>query len=332
MTEQMISGMVKEITGGYVIPYAAEEGCEPVLIDFSPPWRRISMIEGLEEAMGCKFPPLDSPDITKFLEGLCTKFQVECRPPRTVARLIDKLVGHFLEDNIINPTFITEHPELMSPLAKTHRSKPGLTERFELFVCKREVCNAYTELNHPIVQRSRFEEQGKQATQGDDEAQVHDEDFCVAMEYGLPPTGGWGVGIDRLTMFLSNKWNIKEVLLFPAMKPTDELLAARGQVKGGAKKDAVVTGKTAATPTTPSFAEGSKLLDGVNLGSAEGMEKLKALLAGKCFVAGGPSAEDRVLHAAVSKLPVAFVKSFPQVYAWFSTCSQFAPAIREAWQ
>jgi hypothetical protein len=116
------------------------------------------------------------------------------------------------------------------------------------------------------------------------------------------------------------------------MKPTDELLAARGQVKGGAKKDAVVTGKTAATPTTPSFAEGSKLLDGVNLGSAEGMEKLKALLAGKCFVAGGPSAEDRVLHAAVSKLPVAFVKSFPQVYAWFSTCSQFAPAIREAWQ
>jgi lysyl-tRNA synthetase class 2 len=172
MTEQMISGMVKEITGGYIVPYAAEEGCEPVLIDFSPPWRRISMIEGLEEAMGCKFPPLDSPDITKFLEGLCTNFQVECRPPRTVARLIDKLVGHFLEDNIINPTFITEHPELMSPLAKTHRSKPGLTERFELFVCKREVCNAYTELNHPIVQRSRFEEQAKQATQGDDEAQV----------------------------------------------------------------------------------------------------------------------------------------------------------------
>lgn len=168
----MISGMVKDITGSYVIPYAAEEGGEPVMIDFSPPWKRISMIEGLEEAAGVKFPPLDSPEIGKFLEDLCKKHDVECRPPRTVARLIDKLVGHFLEETCINPTFITDHPELMSPLAKSHRSKPGLTERFELFVCKREVCNAYTELNHPLVQRQRFAEQAKQGAQGDDEAQV----------------------------------------------------------------------------------------------------------------------------------------------------------------
>ena len=107
-----------------------------------------------------------------FLEGVCKRFNIECRPPRTVARMVDKLVGHFLEDNIINPTFITEHPEMMSPIAKTHRTKPGLTERFELFVCKRELCNSYTELNHPVVQRQRFAEQAKQATQGDDEAQV----------------------------------------------------------------------------------------------------------------------------------------------------------------
>lgn len=222
LTEEMISSMVKDITGSYVIPYAAEEGGEPVMIDFSPPWKRISMIEGLEEAMKVKFPSLESPDLGAFLEAQCKLHNVECRPPRTVSRLIDKLVGHFLEESIINPTFITDHPEVMSPLAKTHRSVPGLTERFELFVCKREVCNAYTELNSPIVQRQRFAEQAKQASQGDDEAQIHDEDFCVAMEYGLPPTGGWGVGVDRLAMFLSNKWNIKEVLLFPAMKPTDE--------------------------------------------------------------------------------------------------------------
>ena len=172
MTEQLICGMVKSITGSYIVPYAAEEGGEMAQIDFTPPWRRISMIEGLEEATGTKFPAMEAPEMQSFLEAICKKHQIECRPPRTVARLVDKLVGHFLEDNIINPTFITEHPEMMSPLAKTHRSKPGLTERFELFVCKRELCNSYTELNHPVVQRARFAEQAKQATQGDDEAQV----------------------------------------------------------------------------------------------------------------------------------------------------------------
>jgi lysyl-tRNA synthetase class 2 len=168
----MISGIVKNITGGYVIHYAAEEGGEPVTIDFTPPWRRVSMMDGLEEAMGVKLPPFDSPELGPVLEALCKKHQVDCKPPRTVARLIDKLVGHFLEETCINPTFVTDHPELMSPLAKTHRSRPGLTERFEVFVCKRELCNAYTELNSPIVQRQRFAEQAKQASAGDDEAQV----------------------------------------------------------------------------------------------------------------------------------------------------------------
>ena len=168
----MLSNMVKEITGGYVIQYAAVEGEEPVSIDFTPPWRRISMIAGLEHEMGVKFPELDSPEAQSFLLAQCEKYGVECRPPKTVARLVDKLVGHFLEEQCINPTFITDHPEMMSPLAKTHRSMPNLTERFELFVAKRELCNAYTELNNPIVQRQRFAEQAKQATQGDDEAQV----------------------------------------------------------------------------------------------------------------------------------------------------------------
>jgi lysyl-tRNA synthetase class 2 len=172
MTEELFSQMVLQITGSYVIPYAAEEGGEPVMIDFSPPWRRISMIEGLEQATGRKFPSMEAPETGKFLEALCKEYNVECRPPRTVARLVDKLVGHFLEETCINPTFITDHPEIMSPLAKTHRSVPGLTERFELFVAKREVCNAYTELNNPMVQRQRFQEQAKQSSQGDDEAQV----------------------------------------------------------------------------------------------------------------------------------------------------------------
>merc|ERR1712142_739361 len=150
------------------------------------------------------------------LDKICVSKGVECSAPRTAARLLDKMVGDFLEETCVNPTFITEHPQVMSPLAKWHRSAPGLTERFELFVMKKEVCNAYTELNDPFAQ------QAKDQAAGDDEAMHVDENFCTALEYGLPPTAGWGMGIDRLTMFLTDNNNIKEVLFFPAMKPKQE--------------------------------------------------------------------------------------------------------------
>jgi lysyl-tRNA synthetase class 2 len=222
MTEEMISGMCKEITGSYKLMYRPDPNSEEIEIDFSPPWRRISMISGLEEILKVTIPITDEEATFKVLEEQCKKHEVECRPPRTTARLLDKLVEKFLESQCTNPTFIIEQPELCSPLAKYHRSKPGLTERFELFVCERELCNAYTELNNPAVQRQRFASQAKDTAAGDDEAQLHDEPFCHAMEYGLPPTGGWGLGIDRMTMFLSNNDNIKEVLLFPAMKPDEQ--------------------------------------------------------------------------------------------------------------
>ncbi|KAL7428118.1 hypothetical protein ACHAXH_003259 [Discostella pseudostelligera] len=225
MTEEMLSGMVKEITGSYKIKYQPKPNAEEVEIDFTPPFKRISMIEGIEEKIGQKLPAFDDPKIEAKLEVILEKFNLECPPPLTTARLLDTLVGEFLEDNIIHPTFITEHPQIMSPLAKNHRDKEGLTERFELFVCKRELANAYTELNNPVVQYQRFLEQAMQGKEGDDEAMIMDDSFITALEHGLPPTGGWGLGIDRLTMFLTNKNNIKEVLLFPAMKPTDEQLA-----------------------------------------------------------------------------------------------------------
>ena len=258
MTEEMLSGMVKEITGSYKIKYQPKPNTEEVEIDFTPPFKRISMIEGIEEKIGEKLPELDDPEIDAKLEVILEKFNLECAPPHTTARLLDTLVGEFLEDNIIHPTFITEHPQIMSPLAKYHREKKGLTERFEIFVCGREVsivleimyahcciwklkvfdslcpsplnnllqlANAYTELNNPVVQYQRFLEQASQGKEGDDEAMVMDDSFITALEHGLPPTGGWGLGVDRLTMFLTNKNNIKEVLLFPAMKPTDEQLA-----------------------------------------------------------------------------------------------------------
>ena len=140
MTEEMLSGMVKEITGGYKIKYSPKPGAEEVEIDFSPPFKRISMIDGLNEAMNTTLPDLDDPEIIPKLQALLEKHELECAPPHTTARLLDTFVGEFLEDNIVHPTFITDHPQIMSPLAKYHRSKPGLTERFELFVCGREVC------------------------------------------------------------------------------------------------------------------------------------------------------------------------------------------------
>uniref|UniRef100_A0A9J8BXW9 Lysine--tRNA ligase n=1 Tax=Cyprinus carpio carpio TaxID=630221 RepID=A0A9J8BXW9_CYPCA len=225
ITEKLLSGMVKHITGGYKVIYHPDgpegQACE---IDFTPPFKRISMTQGLEKELGVKFPDpdtYDSDETRKFLDDLCVQKKVECSPPRTTARLLDKLVGDFLEVKCINPTFICDHPQIMSPLAKwyVHRSQKGLTERFELFVMKKEICNAYTELNDPIRQRELFEQQAK--AEGDDEAMSIDETFCTALEYGLPPTAGWGMGIDRLTMFLTDSNNIKEVLLFPAMKPED---------------------------------------------------------------------------------------------------------------
>jgi len=225
ITEKLLSGMVKQIFGSYKVTYHPDgpEG-EAKEIDFTPPFRRLRMFPDLEAALGCSLPAPDSlhtEEARLHLDRICQQKQVECAPPRTAARLLDKLVGDYLEETCVNPTFITEHPQVMSPLAKWHRSEKGITERFELFVMKKEVCNAYTELNDPAVQRSRFEQQAKDKASGDDEAMYLDENFCTALEYGLPPTGGWGMGIDRLSMFLTDSNNIKEVLFFPAMKPED---------------------------------------------------------------------------------------------------------------
>lgn len=225
MTEKMVSGMVMSIFGSYKVPFHPDglEG-EAKEIDFTPPFRRIRMFPDLEAALDMKLPcptQLHTDEARLSLDKICAVKGVDCSSPRTAARLLDKLVGEYLEEQCINPAFICEHPQVMSPLAKWHRSIPGLTERFEMFVMKKEVCNAYTELNDPVVQRSRFEQQSKDKASGDDEAMFMDEGFCTSLEYGLPPTGGWGMGIDRLAMFLTDSNNIKEVLLFPAMKPED---------------------------------------------------------------------------------------------------------------
>lgn len=220
ITEELVSGLVKHVTGGYQTTFHTQTG-EEYHVNWEKPWKRVAMIPALEEACGEKFPPgeeLHSTSTNEFLKRLLKKMNVDCTPPQTNARMLDKLVGEFIEEKCINPTFITGHPQMMSPLAKYHRELPGLCERFEAFVCKKEIVNAYTELNDPFDQRLRFEEQARQKDQGDDEAQIIDENFLTSMEYALPPTGGWGMGIDRLVMFLTDHYSIKEVLTFPFMK------------------------------------------------------------------------------------------------------------------
>ncbi|KRH95264.1 lysine-tRNA synthetase [Pseudoloma neurophilia] len=223
MTEELLRGMVKSLFNGDTKvkyhPEKRENRPDAVTIDFGPSFRRIDMLEALSQATGIE---LTGANIESKHQDLCNYLDthgIVCEQPRTLARVLDKLVGEYIEPDCINPTFIINQPVVMSPLAKWHRTKPGLTERFELFINGKEIVNAYTELNDPAEQRLRFLEQLKDIEAGDTEAMEMDEDFCVALEYGLPPTGGWGIGLDRLTMYLTNAANIKDVLFFPAMKP-----------------------------------------------------------------------------------------------------------------
>lgn len=224
ITEQLIYGLVMQVNNNNpIITYQPDKSKPAIEVNFSRPWRRVSFIDSLEQATNVSFPTdLYSDEARQFLDDLAGKHNINCPEPRTTTRLLDKMIGHFVEPTCINPTFIMDHPAVMSPLSKTHRSKPHLVERFELFVLEKELVNAYTELNMPHIQRARFAEQAKDKAAGDDEAQPTDEDFCIALDYGLPPTAGWGLGIDRLTMFLTNQDNIKEVLLYPAMKPVEQ--------------------------------------------------------------------------------------------------------------
>lgn len=241
VTEQLLSGMALMVNGVENYDDMSEEEKakipedkfnitlrlphheEDTIISFKPPFKRIPMIKSLEERLNIVFPPdLESQECQELLMKVHKEHKLDCVPPLTVSRLLDNLVGEFLEPDCIQPAFITEHPGLMCPLAKWHRSDRRLTERFELMIAGKEVCNSYTELNQPFVQRNCFQDQMKAKALGDEEANDIDEDFCTALEYGLPPTAGWGLGLDRMCMILANNFNIKEVILFPAMKPLDQ--------------------------------------------------------------------------------------------------------------
>jgi lysyl-tRNA synthetase class 2 len=227
MCEELVKRLVMVTKGSHKIKYQPHGEEHDIDIDFGPKFPVIDMIKTLEEETKTKFPDnLNTEEARSLLISICEENGVSCPEPKTVARLIDKLTGHFIEPKCVNPTFIINHPRVMSPLAKPHRDNPQLTERFELFICGMEFANAYTELNDPEIQREAFESQMKDRERGDDEAPEIDYGFIRALEYGLPPTGGFGMGIDRMSMLLSNKSSIRDVILFPTLAPVKPLVAS----------------------------------------------------------------------------------------------------------
>ncbi|MDT7871008.1 MAG: lysine--tRNA ligase [Thermocrinis sp.] len=209
-TEELFSYLLNQLVGGLKITYQGKE------LDFTPPFKRYRYFELLEEKTG-----KDKDFFLRDVEGL-RKLAKEVGVPKaetlTHAKLIDKVFDLLVEDELWGPCFVIDFPKLLSPLAKTHREDPDLVERFELFVAGKEIANAYTELNDPMEQRERFLEQLKEKEMGDEEAMAMDEDFIRALEYGMPPTAGEGIGIDRLVMLLADVDSIREVILFPALR------------------------------------------------------------------------------------------------------------------
>lgn len=208
-TEEMLERICLDVLGTTKVNIAGRE------IDFKAPYKRVTMCDAIKEHTGIDISGMDEAQ----LREVCKKLDIEVDDSMGKGKLIDEIFGEKCEGSYIQPTFITDYPKEMSPLTKEHRDNPELTERFELMVNGKELANAYSELNDPIDQRARFEEQLKLSERGDDEAMYIDQDFLRALEYGMPPTSGMGIGMDRLVMLLTSQESIQEVLLFPQMKP-----------------------------------------------------------------------------------------------------------------
>jgi len=209
MTEELLEKIAIELYGTTVVP------CGDYTLDFKHPFKRIGILDAIKEHTGEDVSEMDEEGLKK----VCQKLGIHVEASMGKGKLVDEIFSAKCEKHYVQPTFIIDYPVEMSPLTKKHRSKPGLVERFELMINGKELANAYSELNDPVEQRTRFEEQMKLAARGDDEAMTIDNDFLRALEYGMPPTAGIGIGIDRLTMLLTNNPSIQDVIFFPQMRP-----------------------------------------------------------------------------------------------------------------
>jgi lysyl-tRNA synthetase, class II len=211
LVEEMIEKVALDLYGDSKVKFGEH------IIDFRRPWKRMTMYEAIKVYTGIDISTMDE----ATLASTCRKLNIHVDETMGKGKLIDEIFGETVEGKLIQPTYIMDYPVEMSPLAKKHREKPGLVERFEAICNGKELCNAFSELNDPIDQRERFEDQVKLGKRGDEEAMVLDEDFLRALEYGMPPTAGLGIGIDRLTMLMTNSPSIQDVILFPQMKSLD---------------------------------------------------------------------------------------------------------------
>jgi lysyl-tRNA synthetase, class II len=216
LVEEMVERIALQLHGSTKVQVGEN------LIDFKRPWKRSSMFEIIEEFTGEKIDDMNENELV----ALAKKIGVEVDASMGKGKLIDEIFGEACEAHLIQPTFITNYPVEMSPLAKKHRDKEGLVERFEAICNGKEICNAFSELNDPIDQRQRFEAQLELGKRGDEESMVLDEDFLRALEYGMPPTAGLGIGIDRLAMIMTNSHSIQDVLFFPQMRPEKKVEVA----------------------------------------------------------------------------------------------------------
>jgi lysyl-tRNA synthetase, class II len=210
LTESLISTVTERVLGTTKITY------EGVDINLAPPWKRITMVDIVKEHTGLDFNKIISDEEAR---KAAKDLGIEVDEDSSKGSVLNEVFEEKVEENIIQPTFVMDYPIEVSPLAKKREDNPYFTYRFEAFIYAREIANAFSELNNPIDQKERFEEQMRQRDKGDDEAQMMDEDYIRALEYGMPPTGGLGIGIDRLIMFLTNSSSIRDVILFPTMRP-----------------------------------------------------------------------------------------------------------------
>lgn len=218
LTEEVVVKTAEKVLGTTTINY------EGTTIELASPWKRMSMIEAVKEYSGKDFT-----DVTDLEEAraIAKELNVAIEPSFGIGKIINACFEEYVEDKLIQPTFITGHPKEISPLAKSNSENPEITDRFEAYIYGREICNGFTELNDPIDQKERFLKQVEERANGDEEANMMDEDFVNALEYGLPPTGGLGIGIDRLVMFLTNSSTIRDVLFFPTMKPLGKAVSEK---------------------------------------------------------------------------------------------------------